>query len=338
MSKMISKRVDEKAKQLAIVLDRLGASRTLRTAVEAARFDARFRSDAAANYFLATELESVKARVFEDKYRPLKAAEFIPVSTEADPGAETIVWREEEMHGLAKVISDYASDLPTADVGARKNTREILSLGSSFRYSVKDMLAAAFTGRSLRDAQAKSARRAIERKMDEIAAIGHTPSGITGFVNNASVGTSSLPNGDWTNATGDEMLEDLNAMTGEVFTESGEVEQPDTLILPIAEYAIAAQQRLGDTQTTVLKHFIDTNPWVKDVQPWWRLDTAGAASVARAVVYRKDPDAVSLEIPMLFEMFDTQIQGLAFLTPCLAMTGGCIVHRPLSMQYADFDA
>lgn len=333
-----NKKIDEKARALTSVLDSLGATRAVKQAVTAARFDSRFTSDAAGTHFLATELEFVKSKVWEDKYRPLKAAEFIPVSQDADPGAETIVWREEEMHGLGKIISDYASDLPTADVGARRNTREILSVGSSFRYSIKDIMASMFSGRSLRDSQAKSARRAIERKIDEVAAIGHTASGITGFLNNASVGTASMPNGDWTTATGDEMLADLNQMTGEVFSESGEVETPDTLLLPIGEYQIASQKRLGDTQTTVLRHFIDTNEWIKEVKPWWRLDTAGAGSVARAVVYRKDPDVVSLEIPMLFEMFDVQMQGLSFLTPCLAMTAGCIVHRPLAMQYSDFDA
>lgn len=295
------------------------------------------RTDAALTFYIARELEALKSKVYADKYRPNKAMELIPVVSDVDPGAEQVAWLEETMGGIAKIISDYADDLPASDVGTRKNNREVLTVGGSYSFSIKEIYAATFAGRSLRDAKARAVKHNIERKIDEIAAIGDTASGITGFTNNASVGTTTFANGAWSTATADEIVQDMTDLASEVVTESDGVFAPDTIVLPVAEYEIAASRRLGDTQVTALKFFLDTNPHVKSVEQWWRLDTAGSGSVARAIAYEKDPDNLHLEMPLMLEILDPQERNLTTLINAIAMTAGTIITRPLSMQYGDFD-
>lgn len=327
--------LDKAAKRTARILDRIGAVSIVKSVADRDTLR-RFKNDDAITYFVARELEYVKAKVWEDKYRPHKAFELIPVESDVHPGAKNVVWYEEALAGVAKIVSSYADDLPQSDVGTRENTRTILTVAGSFGYSFKDMLASAFTGRALDAAKARSLKHNIERTIDGVAAIGHTASGITGMLNNASVATTSLASGAWATATADEMLRDMSDCAGAVFSASQGVFEADTLVLPVAEYQIAAQKRLGDTETTVLQFFLATNPFIKEVTHWWRLDTAGAASVARMVAYRKDPDVLHIEMPMLFDMLDPQEKNLAAVVPGLAMTAGCIVTRPLAMQYADF--
>lgn len=327
--------LDQAAKRTARVLDNLGAVRFIKQVADRDTLR-RFKNDAALTYFIARELEFVKTKVWEDKYRPHKAFDLIPVESEVHPGAENVVWREETLAGIAKIVSNYADDLPQSDVGTRKNTREILTVAGSFSYTFKDMLSAAFSGRALDAAKARSLKHSVERTVDELAAIGHTASGITGMLNNGSVALTSLASGAWATATADEILQDMADCVGAVFSASSGVFEADTLALPTAEYQIAAQKRLGDTETTVLQFFLANNPFIKSVEHWWRLDTAGASSVARMVAYRKDPDVLHIEMPMLFDMLDPQEKNLAAVVPGLAMTAGCIVSRPLAMQYADF--
>jgi len=59
------------------------------------------RLDAADSIFFAQELEKVKARVWERKYPELTGLTLVPLSTEVDAGAETIVWRELDSVGVA---------------------------------------------------------------------------------------------------------------------------------------------------------------------------------------------------------------------------------------------
>jgi hypothetical protein len=43
-------------------------------------------------------------------------------------------------------------------------------------------------------------------------------------------------------------------------------------------------------------------------------------------------------VPIEFEQFPAQQEGLDFVTPCHARNGGIKVYQPKAMQYADFSA
>ena len=72
--------------------------------------------DANESIFFLRELESVKSRSYDVKYRNLKANALVPVSTEGDPGAAVITYQQYTKVGVAKIIADYADDVPRADV------------------------------------------------------------------------------------------------------------------------------------------------------------------------------------------------------------------------------
>src|SRR5580700_4649076 len=74
------------------------------------------RFDAAEVAFMLRELAEVMGRTFDVKYPDLKARQILPVFTGVDPGAEGYVWRQYDRVGAAKVIDDYAADMPSADV------------------------------------------------------------------------------------------------------------------------------------------------------------------------------------------------------------------------------
>ena len=62
---------------------------------------------------------------------------------------------------------------------------------------------------------------------------------------------------------------------------------------------------------------------------------SGAGGLDRMAVYRRDPDALTLEIPQDFEMLEEQARGLEYVTPCHSRIGGVIVYYPLSIAFAD---
>ena len=115
--------------------------------------------DADQTMFFQRELEHIKSRTYDIRYAELKARSLIPVSGEAGPGAESITYYQYDMVGVAKIIANYATDLPRADVRGKKFTSPVESLGASYGYSVQDIRAAAKAGKPLEQRKANAARR-----------------------------------------------------------------------------------------------------------------------------------------------------------------------------------
>ncbi len=82
------------------------------------------RLDAASSVFFEREVEYVKARTYDIKFPLLKARTLIPVSFEVPNTAEVTTYQQFENTGKAKIIGNYAGDLPRADVkGAEFSNR-----------------------------------------------------------------------------------------------------------------------------------------------------------------------------------------------------------------------
>lgn len=323
------------------------------------RFD---NMDAAENAFFERQLEHVKAGTYDIKYPNLIARTLIPVDSSVPPGAETVSYRQYDQVGMAKIISTYARDLPRADVKAKEFRSGIKSLGSAYGYTLQEVRSAAMAGVPLDARKAGAARRAIEEKIDALATSGSTNDGLQGFLGiaNAQVGTASTVgtgtggagNTAWgigcsgctggtagTNGqmkTSDQILGDLHNAVQKMIEQTNGVEIPDTILMPLAHYGIiSTTPRSTTSDTTILAFFLANHPYIRNVQPWYKLKGAGATAYDRIVVYRRSPDALGLVIPQEFEMFPPQQQGLEFEVPCHARFGGVIAYYPMSVLYLD---
>ena len=69
-----------------------------------------------ASVFFARELDYVKSQSYDVEYPEFTALKLFPVSSEINPGAETVTYYSYDKTGMAKIISNYATDLPRADV------------------------------------------------------------------------------------------------------------------------------------------------------------------------------------------------------------------------------
>ena len=104
------------------------------------------RLDAGETAALARQLEHIYAKTYDVKYAELKARRFIPIDTSVDAGAEFFTYRQWDIFGMAKLIANYADDLPRVDTLAREFAAPIKSLGASYGFSIQDMSRAAMSG------------------------------------------------------------------------------------------------------------------------------------------------------------------------------------------------
>ena len=310
----------------------------------------RFDSAEDASVFFARELDYVKAQSYDVEYPELTALSLFPQTSEADPGAETVTYYTYDRTGLAKIIDNYSTDLPRADVTGKPSYAKIKSIGDSYGYSAQEMRASRLAGKSLDSRKGESARYAIDNKTNIIAWAGDEDSGLMGVLSSGqniplytiSTGATS-GNTKWTEKTADEILDDVNGMAKQVAKVTKNVERPDTLCVPADVYMHISTKRIPDTSTTVLAFILEHAPYIKNVISTAELDSdspetnpyaRGVSPVGVAFMFKNDQKKLALENPMPFYQYPLQVRNLETIIPCEARTAGVIVYYPLSALIA----
>lgn len=303
--------------------------------------------DSNESVFLQRQLDYIKQQTYDIKYAELKARKLIPVSSEADPGAEKIFYRQYDQSGMAKIISNYADDLPDADVVGKEFFATVKTLGSSYKYNIQEMRAAAYGNVPLEQRRANAARRAIAQKENTLAFFGDANSGLVGLFTAPNVTSVSIPatgsgsTTQWVNKTPDQILYDMNLVANTVVSTSLGVENPDTMLLPLSQFNyVASTARSQFSDKTILNYFLENNPYIKQVEWVNELASAGvsgsgSAPYARMYSYRRSAEVLTLEIPSDFEQLEIEIRNLVYKVPCIERFGGVLIYYPLAIAYGD---
>lgn len=296
------------------------------------------------NVFFSRQLEHIRAQVVEKKYSELKGTMFVPINSSVDAGAQVFTFRIFDARGMAKLVSDYAKDFPRVDVHGEEVTSSIKSIGDSYGYNLQEIRGARLANLKLEQRRANAARRAIDEKVDRIAQNGDDLPSTYGLLNQPNATTYSIPNGAsgsplWTNKTPDEICADIFGIVSNAVVLTKELEVPNTILLPIASFQLIAKKRMGDgSNDTILKHVKEKLAEAGtpcEIMQWYACDTAGSGGVKRMVAYKKDPEVLELILPITFEQFPPQQEGLEYKTMCHARSGGVVAYFPLGINYGD---
>ena len=309
----------------------------------------RFDSEEQASVFFARELDHVKAQSYDVEYPELTAINLLPVTSEADPGAETITYYTYDKTGLAKVIDNYSTDLPRADVTGKPSFAAIKSVGDSYGYSAQEMRASRLAGKSLDVRKAESARFQIDNIINKIAWCGDEDSKLMGVLSKGqniplyAIGAAASGKTSWLEKEADEIMDDINGMQKQVAKTTKNVERPDTLCLPSDVYMHIATKRIKDTNTTVLAFIKEHAPYIKNIVSAAELDAdstftnpyaAAEGGQGVAFLFKNDKRKLALENPMAFYQYPLQVRNLETVIPCEARTAGVIVYYPMSALIA----
>lgn len=297
------------------------------------------RLDAGQSAFFARQLEFVKGQVYEVEYAKKMARTLFPVSFEGGPGIDTITYRMFDRIGMAKIVANYAKDIPRADVFGKEFTAKVRELASSYGYSIKEIRRAAQAGLDLNGRKAMAAKEAIMDLEDQIAFVGDSNFGLYGLLSHPNTNSATIAADGATSATtfaskdADKIIRDLNILANDPSEKTQGVEKADTLLLPVAQFNQIATTRLGTyNDKTILRFFLDNSPYVKNVFAVPALKGAGANSVDVAVAYARDPMKLELAVPSDFEQLPEQEEGLEIVVPCLESFAGVIMYRPMSVS------
>ena len=299
------------------------------------------RFDANESMFFARQLEAIKAQTYDVKRANLNALQLMPVSTDVPEGATTITYRQYDTVGMAKVIANYANDLPRADVTGKEFTSNIRSIGNAFGYNTQEIRSAIFAGVNLPARKAMAATRAHQEKINALAFTGDADHGLPGLISNANVpevtlaadGTGSSKT--FASKTADKIVRDVNALINKIISQSKGVHRATEVWMPVEQYAlIATTQNSTASDTTILQFLQQVHPGVTFRQVV-ELDGAGASGADRMYAIENSRDNWAIEIPMMMKMYSPQQKGLEFEVPVESRFGGVVIEYPLSMCFSD---
>jgi len=299
--------------------------------------------------FLARQLEQIKARQYDVKRPPLKAFDLMPISSEINPGAETITYRQYDKTGIAKIIAGFADDLPRADVLAKEFVGRVRSVGDAYGYSTQELRAAQFSNANLTGMKRSAAERAMDERLNKIAWYGDSEYNLPGLLTAADVPTGTAADNaggtstNWADKTPDEIAQDISDAVTDIIDTTNGVEVPDSIVMDVASYRYLSTTRIGSSgDLTTLEFVQKANP---EITNWnWANELDAAKRTANGVdaftdgvfwVYRYDPMAFTWEIPMMFLEHPFEQRNLEYVINCESRTGGLLIYYPLSMKIVD---
>lgn len=292
--------------------------------------------------FLRKECEVILQKTLETIYTKLRALELIPVASPEGIGVTEITYRQLTSVGLAKIISDYATDFPTVEIYGSEKSSKVYHIGSGYRFSFFELEKAQKANINIAAKKVEAVRRAIETKVDELAWSGDDDYDIKGFINfpgisqyiaaDNAAGTSKR----WDDKTADEIAADINGMVTSILTSTSAKESPNTFIMPLTLWRKLTTTAMNSDRTmTLLEYVKKCNPMITTWDWVLKLENAGSNGSRRIMMYDKNPEKLEFHMPVPYRMLPEDKQGLGYFVPASADIGGVTVYYPQSVCYAD---
>lgn len=300
-------------------------------------------NDAGEGVYFAQQLELAKLEVFKVLYPDLKYPIAIPTDVRNAPGVQRVSFQMRDIVGVAKIIANYADDIPRADLVGRKVFLEVFTLGISCGWNYYEMEAGILAGEPIDTAKMAAAREVLLRLVDKLAFLGDASVGLFGLTNVPSMPNTVVPTvggaTTWaaklalgTDAGRQAVLDDLMLPFTRQFVLTRMTERPDTIVLSPTSFAqISQTPRTAFSDTTILDFFLKAHPEVEVISSAW-LETSGTGGARQMIVYRRDPSKIELQITQDIHVHEPEKRGLEWVVAMTMRYAGILARYPLSLD------
>ena len=288
-----------------------------------------------AGIWLARQLDYVVSKVYLRLLPAINADRLVPDDTSAPEWVETITVLQQDSVGMAKVVANYADDLPRVDVRGAARSVTVKTIGDSFGYNVNELRASRATGIGLDQRKADAARRAIDLKIASIKLNGDADYGLFGLFNHPNIPEAVLPTpGDWSTLTGDQIYANLIFLAGSYQQQNLGVHVANFLELaPKAFVAATTKLITSATPMTPLAAFSANFPAIT-TEMIWELQGAGDNGKDMALLYERSADNLAHYYIMPFSQLPPDARNLEIVVDCLARSAGVAIFYPLALLKA----
>lgn len=300
-----------------------------------------------AGIFVLRELEQMMAKEFDTLYIPPSLARLVPVDAVTPIGAKAHTYKVYDRQHRAKIISNFADDLPLVNVLVDEISYKVQHYGSAYTLNTEEVSNALFTGLPLEQRLLNTVAESLLVEMSTDGWFGNTKHDIPGWLNNPYVNSATVAganagariwcdaNGNAATKTPDQILADINAVIDFIMSNSKGMETPDTLVLPLLQYRyIEKTPRGANNDTTILEFILEKTKSLNLTITWAEeLKGAFAGGTNGMILYKRSREKLYQDMPQLFKQEPEQKRNLAFIVNCTAIYGGVHVLYPASMAF-----
>lgn len=317
------------------------------------------RWDAADSYWLTNQLQSFDPATRYQLVPGVVGRKYIPRIANVSANLPSYKYTMTKVSGSTnKGGRGRTKNQPTVNVTREEVVCSIKTFENNAEWTIDDIRAARETNSSLDMDMMVAAMTSIEQDFDSALCSGVSGTNITGLMNNTSISATAAAVKDggsitsWldASASGEEIAADVRKLIQDASTALKQAQIPGSgmrmfdqfvLFLPLAQYQyidMTPRSATSPSDTTILG-FISKFSALKAIIPWWRLDTAGAGGIPKAVLApaldngAMNPLAGGALLPMDFERLPEQPTGRKVIVPCAGKCGGFVTPYPVAYRY-----
>jgi hypothetical protein len=288
--------------------------------------------------YFGRQLEVIKSQTYDIKQGQLRAIELFPIDGTTPEYAETQTYYQYDARGLAKIVSDYATDIPSVEVAGKAFTSKIETIALSYSYSIMDIKRASIQGTALSVRKALATQRGIMARHNQLFWLGDSTAGIVGVLSHASVpnaqvtadGTGSSPL--WSTKTPTQILRDLVQAVTEIKSLTKGVESPNLLVLSEGRLNVLRGTRMSaDSSDSILVAFNNMFPEIR-VEGAEELAGAFQGGTEGFLLGRNESTHIELIAPIVYEETAPEQVNLAYKVNSLGRNGGVAIYYPLAFS------
>jgi hypothetical protein len=308
------------------------------------------------DYVTRTTTE-IRSRIIEQKFYKVPIANYVPL----DVGEAA--WKDEIKQNITydKASGFFEGDIDTAtgngniaevDTMLAPITMPVVTWAKGVSWSVATVsMASANSNWDVVEGKMKSLKRNWDLGIQQVAFLGHPMyTALTGLLNNAqvTVNTTLLPV-TLTAMSETQFSTFLGLVLSTYFSNTDDTEMPDTFVIPTSDY-LGLVTPYSSTFPVNSKLEYMLNAFKKatmnesfQILPLSYCEAARNASRGinkqRYVLYRNDPETLSMTIPVDFNMHEAQTSNSIFWQqPAIGQYSGVLVNRVPEIIYMDVTA
>jgi len=305
-------------------------------------------------YVIKTTSE-IRSRIVEQKFYKVAPADFMPV----DVGEAA--WKSEIVQNITYDLAGdfYQGDNETMTGGGRiaeVNTAlapirmPTIVWAKGISWNVAEVAqASASSNWDIIEGKMKSLKRNWDLGIQETAFLGHpTEAAMTGLINNGEVTiNTAIITEPLSGMTETEFTAFVATVLNTYFANSNETEMPDTFVMPTSDYlGMGVPYSATYPNISKLEYLLNTFKKMTanegfQIKPLVYCEASKNSirgiNKQRYVLYKNDPDTLSMSIPVDFNMYQADTSNSIFWQqPSIGQYSGVLVTRAPEILYFDY--
>lgn len=304
--------------------------------------------------YVIDTLTFIRSRVIEQVFYEIPVSDFMPVDVGEGAWSEEIVQNLEFYSGGGFFDGDVdtmsgngrIAEMDTAIAPIRMPTR---TWAKSAKWTVLEIMKAASASNwDVVEGKLKSLKKNWDLGIQEVAFLGHpTLTSLTGLLNDPEVNiNTSLITGNVNAMTDANFQIFVGALLNAYYTNSNSTRMPDTFIMPTDDYlGMATAASATYPNISKLEYLMNSLKRMTANEGFQILPLTYAQAAINApfginedryVLYRSNPDTLSMAIPVDFTMLNADTSNqLMWQQPAYGQYSGCLINRKREVLYID---